>query len=71
MDDTARVRSSWGNKETWPRDGYYNMDLGSGVCGESVEVFVNGYGICRRSIPRDGNARVDFVLKGASATPAR
>jgi hypothetical protein len=71
VDGSARVSSSWGNRETWPRDGWYNLDLGSGACGESVEVFVNGYSIGRRSISRDGNARVDFVLKGTSDTPVR
>jgi hypothetical protein len=68
---TARVSTSWNNKDAYPRDGYYNLDLGSGVCGENIEVFVNGNSIGRRSIPRDGNARVDFVLKGTSDMPVR
>jgi hypothetical protein len=71
VDGSARVSSSWGNRETYPRGGYYNLDLGSGACGENVEVYVIGYSIGRRSIPRDGNARVDFVLKGTSDTPVR
>ncbi|MDR2800928.1 MAG: hypothetical protein LBB52_06645 [Desulfovibrio sp.] len=71
VDGTARVSSSWNNKEAYPRGGYYNMDLGSSVCGENIEVFVNGYSIGRRSIPRDGNARVDFTLKGTSDAPVR
>jgi hypothetical protein len=71
VDGTARVSTSWNSREAYPRGGYYNLDLGSGVCGENIEVFVNGYSIGRRSIPRDGNARVDFVLKGAGDTPVR
>jgi hypothetical protein len=43
--------------------------LGSGACGKSVEVYVNGYSIGRRSIPNDGNARVDFVLQGGGDQP--
>jgi hypothetical protein len=71
VDGTARVSTSWNNKKAYPHDGYYNLDLGSSVCGENIEVYVNGYSIGRRSIPRDGNARVDFVLKGTSDMPVR
>ncbi|MDR1489477.1 MAG: hypothetical protein LBS65_03170 [Desulfovibrio sp.] len=71
VDGTARVSTSWNSKDAYPRDGYYNLDLGSGACGENVEVYVNGNSIGRRSIPRDGNARVDFVLKGTSDMPVR
>jgi hypothetical protein len=71
VDGTARVSTSWNNREAYPRGGYYNLDLGGGVCGENIEVYVNGYSIGRRSIPRDGNARVDFVLKGTSDAPVR
>lgn len=71
VDGTARVSTSWNNKEAYPRGGYYNLDLGSGACGENIEVFINGYSIGRRSILRDGNARVDFVLKGTSDMPVR
>jgi hypothetical protein len=71
VDGTARVSSSWNGDTAYPRGGYYNLELGSGACGKSVEVYVNGYSIGNRSIPRDGNARVDFVLKGTSDMPVR
>jgi hypothetical protein len=71
VDGTARVSTRWNGNTAYPRDGYYNLELGSGACGENVEVYVNGYSIGRRSIPRDGNARVDFVLRGTSDAPVR
>jgi hypothetical protein len=71
VDGTARVSTSWNSREAYPRDGYYNLELGDGVCGANIEVYVNGNSIGRRSIPGDGNARVDFVLKGASDMPVR
>ena len=71
VDGTARVSTRWNSNTAYPRDGYYNLDLGSGACGENVEVFVNGNSIGRRSVPRSGNARVDFVLRGTSDAPVR
>jgi hypothetical protein len=68
---TARVSTSWNSSDTFPSDGRYSLDLGSSACGESVEVFVNGYSLGRKRIPNSGNARVDFVLKGSSDTPVR
>ncbi|MDR1165653.1 MAG: DUF4982 domain-containing protein [Deltaproteobacteria bacterium] len=69
VNGTVRVSTSWNSSDAFPRGGYYNLDLGSGACGESVEVFVNGYSIGRRSIPSSGNARVDFTLTGQSDKP--
>ena len=71
VDGTARVSTSWNSNTAYPRGGYYNLDLGSGVCGENIEFYVNGKSIGRRSIPRSGNARVYFVLKGTSDEPVR
>jgi hypothetical protein len=71
VDGTARVSTSWNSKTAYPHNGYYNLDLGSGACGESVEVYVNGNSIGRRSIPNSGNARVNFTLKGTSDMPVR
>jgi hypothetical protein len=64
VDGTARVSTSWNSNTAYPRGGYYNLDLGSSACGESVEVYVNGNSIGRRSIPKSGNARANFTLKG-------
>ncbi|MDL2321829.1 hypothetical protein LJC47_05735 [Desulfosarcina sp. OttesenSCG-928-B08] len=72
VDGTVKVSTSWNSsKQAYPRDGYYNLELGSGACGQTVEVFVNGYSIGKRSIPKDGNARVDFTMKGTSDAPVR
>jgi hypothetical protein len=69
VDGTARVSTSWNSKEAYPHGGYYNLDLGDSVCGENIEVYVNGNSIGRRKIPNDGNARVDFTLKGSTNMP--
>jgi hypothetical protein len=71
VDGTARVSTMWNGNTAYPRDGYYHLELGSSACGETTEVFVNGNSIGKRSIPRDGNARVDFTLKGGSDMPVR
>ncbi|MDL2269479.1 hypothetical protein LJC71_00225 [Desulfosarcina sp. OttesenSCG-928-A07] len=71
VDGTVRVSTSWNSNTAYPRDGYYNLELGDGACGKSVEVFVNGNSIGRRSIPNNGNARVDITMKGSSDTPVR
>jgi hypothetical protein len=71
VDGMARVSTRWNNRNAFPRGGYYNLELGKGACGRSVEVFVNGNSIGRRALPNDGNARVDFVLKVTSDRPAR
>jgi hypothetical protein len=71
VDGTARVSTSWSNANAYPHGGYYNLELGSGACGKSVEVYVNGNSIGKRSVPNDGNARVDFILRGTSDMPVR
>jgi hypothetical protein len=71
VDGTARVSTDWNGNNAYPRDGYYNLDLGGGACGKSVEVFVNGNSIGKRALPNSGNARVDFTLRGGSDMPVR
>jgi hypothetical protein len=68
---TAKVSTSWNGNTAHPRDGYYNLELGDKACGESVEVYVNGYSIGKRSLPKSGNAHVGFVLKGTGDVPVR
>jgi hypothetical protein len=71
VDGTATVSTSWNSKKAYPKDGYYELDLGSSVCGEEITVYVNGYKLREVRIPNSGNARVDFVLKGSSDVPIR
>jgi hypothetical protein len=53
----------------FPRPGYYFLELGPEVCGERLELYVNGYSMGRYNIPRHGMATVDVKLKGD--TPIR
>ncbi len=71
VDGTATVSTSWNSEKAFPRKGYYTLDLGSSACGESVEVYVNGYSIGRHRIPSSGNATVNITLKGSSNVPVR
>lgn len=71
VDGSARISTSWNSKEAYPRNGYYTLDLGSSACGQTVEVYVNGYSIGRYKIPSSGNATVNVTLKGSSDVPVR
>lgn len=71
VDGTAKISTSWNNNKAYPRNGYYMLDLGSSACGQSVEVYVNGYSIGRYKIPSSGNARVNVTIKGSSDVPVR
>ena len=71
VDGTVTVSTSWNSNKAYPRNGYYNLELGSNACGRNVEVYVNGNSIGNRKIPNDGNARVDFVMRGSSNMPVR
>ena len=71
VDGTVRVSTSWNSSEAFPRNGYYTLELGSSACGESVNVYVNGYDIGRYGIPNNGNARVNVTIKGTSDVPVR
>ena len=66
IDGTAQVSNSWNSQTTYPRNGRYELDLGSSACGESVEVYANGQSLGRHSIPSSGNTTVNVVLKGSS-----
>jgi hypothetical protein len=52
------------SEKAYPRNGYYTLGLGSSACGQSVEVFVNGYSIGKYNIPSICNATVNITLKG-------
>lgn len=71
VDGTATLSTSWNGEKAFPRDGRFRLELGSAVCGQSIEVYVNGYSIGRYSIPSSGFAWVNFTLKGSSDVPVR
>ena len=71
VDGTARISTNWNSLEAYPRDGRYALELGQAACGETIEVFVNGYSIGRYTLPRDGYTTVDTILKGTSDMPMR
>ncbi len=58
VEGTVTVSTSWNSSKAFPRGGSYSLDLGSSACGQSFEVFVNGYSIGRRTAPSSGNATV-------------
>jgi len=71
VDGTARVSTSRNSKEAYPKNGTYSLEMGSTSCGESADVYVNGYSIGRYKIPTSGFATVNFTLKGTTDAPVR
>ncbi|MBT4837972.1 MAG: hypothetical protein HON94_11565 [Methylococcales bacterium] len=71
VNGTATISTSWNGDKAFPRNGQYQLDLGSSVCGKKLTVFVNGYKIGRYRIPSSGYATVNFTLKGSSDYPVR
>jgi hypothetical protein len=72
VDGSARVTTSYTSYgPAYVKKGSYSLDLGSTACGNRVEVYVNSYLLRTVSIPSQGNARVDFVMKSGSDMPVR
>lgn len=71
VDGSATISSSWNGTKAFPRNGYYNLDLGGSACGQVVSLYVGGDEFARLRLPNSGNARADVVLKGTSNTPVR
>jgi len=42
VDGTSTISTSWNSQKAYPRDGYYTLDLGSSVCGETITVYLDG-----------------------------
>jgi len=42
MDGTATISTSWNGKKAFPRNGQYQLNLGSSVCGQTIAVYLNG-----------------------------
>lgn len=62
-DGSTKVSTSWNSKKAYPKNGRYKLELGSGACGKSMTVYLNGNQGKRITLPSSGNARVDFVAK--------
>lgn len=61
IDGTATVSTSWNGKKAYPRDGWYSLDLGSSVCGNSITVYLDGNN--GRRVRVDGWTTVNFVRR--------
>ncbi|MEA2028262.1 MAG: hypothetical protein U9N49_04745 [Campylobacterota bacterium] len=60
-DGTSTISTSWNSKKAYPRNGYYQLDLGSSVCGERITVYVNGNQ--GKKVKVSGNTQVNFTLR--------
>lgn len=61
IDGTATISTSWNSKKAYPRNGKYELDLGSSVCGETITVYLdhnNG-----RKVIVKGWTTVNFVRR--------
>lgn len=42
IDGTGTISTSWNSKKAYPRNGKFELDLGSRVCGEKITVYLDG-----------------------------
>lgn len=42
IDGTGTISTSWNSKKAYPRNGKFELDLGSSVCGEKITVYIDG-----------------------------
>jgi hypothetical protein len=63
VDGTARISTSWNGNQAYPRNGRYSLELGNSACGQSMEVYVDGNGIGRYTLPNSGMKRLDVVVR--------
>ena len=63
INGSGTISTSWNSKKAFPRRGSYQLDLGSGVCGSSITVYLNGNQGQRVRVPSSGYARVNFVRR--------
>lgn len=60
---STTVSTSWNSQKAYPSRGRYTLELGSSACGQSMTVYLNGGQGRRVTLPRSGNARVDFTAR--------
>ncbi|MFQ3247972.1 MAG: hypothetical protein ACI9SP_004631 [Arenicella sp.] len=44
INGSGTVLTSWNSKKAFPKNGEYRLDLGDGVCGEKITVYLNDGG---------------------------
>ena len=59
VDRTARISTSWNSNVAFPRDGHYDLDLGSNPQTE-ITIYVDG--MAYTEIHVDGDVRLDIHL---------
>jgi len=42
IDGSGTISTSWNSKKAYPKNGKYELDLGSSVCGETITVYLDG-----------------------------
>ncbi len=67
----GKVSTTWNSNYAYPKDGYYQLELGDSACGEKVTVYVSGMDMGRYKIPESGYATFNFMLKGTTDYPVR
>ena len=67
----GKVSTSWNSEYAYPRDGYYQLDIGKSACGERVTIYVSGRDMGRYKVPSSGYAVFNFTLKGTTDYPVR
>ena len=60
---STKVSTSWNSKKAYPKNGKYVLELGSGACGQSMTVYLDGNQGTRVTLPSSGNATVNFTAK--------
>ncbi|MCP4702616.1 MAG: hypothetical protein GY862_38015 [Gammaproteobacteria bacterium] len=68
---SATISTSWNDKKTHPDKGRYTLKLGDSACGQSMDVFINGYSVGRHTLQKSGMKTLNIVLKGSSGLPAQ
>lgn len=61
IDGTATISTTWNSKKAFPRDGRYELDLGSDVCGQKITVYMDGND--GKEVRVDGWVTVNFVRR--------
>ncbi len=61
IDGTSAVSTSWNSKKAYPKNGRYRLDLGNGVCGQKITVYLDGR--ASREVRVDGWTEVNLVRK--------
>jgi hypothetical protein len=60
-DGTSTISTSWNGTKAFPKDGRYQLDLGSSACGEKITVYVNGNQ--GKEVRVTGSTVVNFTLR--------